>query len=131
MTTISSSSSSSLSDGSYSSSPDYVAKKKLQIDLYPGDTIIAERSPYLFPGVWSNSLTIYGIDATNRNVCVNVAIPLLMSANIKLVSTTRTNVNDNLFNRIYSLSECILHSGSIDGLNSQQRSLKRTQQWRL
>jgi hypothetical protein len=130
----SSSLSSSSSGGAYFSSPElsitnpeYVAKTKLQIELYAGDTIIVEPSPYLFRGDWSDSRKIYEIDATNRTVCLNQCYPLLRSANIQLVSTTRTNVDNNLFNRIFSISECILHSGSIDGLNLTQRSKKRGQ----
>jgi hypothetical protein len=74
--------SSSSSSCGYMSSPtldsddsDYIPKPRFQIDLYSGDTIIVEHD--LFPGTWSCHRLIYGIDAIENKVDLNIPFPSL------------------------------------------------------
>jgi len=84
-------------------------------------------NPHIFPGNWTGPKKIYEIDATNHKVDLNGVMPLMKTAYVRLVRTTRTNVDAKQFIYKTLVADCILHSGSIDGLNSQQRTLKRTQ----
>ena len=102
---------------------DYIPKPKFQIDLYAGDTIIVEHD--LFPGTWSCHRLIYGIDARENKVDLNIPLPLTSAAKIQLVETRRKNVNADHFRRIIPITSCILHSGSIDGMDTSQRTLNR------
>jgi hypothetical protein len=102
---------------------DYVPKPKFQIDLYAGDTIKVEHG--LYPGTWSCCRQIFGIDAREKIVDLNIPLPLTSAANIQLVKSSRKNVNADHFHRIISITSCILHSGSIDGMDTTQRTINR------
>ena len=101
---------------------DYIPKPKFQIDLYAGDTIIVEHDLF---GTWSCHQQIYGIDARENKVDLNTPMPLTSRAKIQLVKSRRKNVNADHFRRIIPLTSCILHSSSIDGMDTSQRTLNR------